>query len=100
MSDAMKHTPGPWKAVISDSDMSRVADSRGKDIARVSERTWESEGCANCHLIAAAPTLLDAVDAALKYLNTFVEEAYPTDGYSVACQVLTAAFNKATNGTD
>jgi hypothetical protein len=62
----MKHTPGPWKTEINIS-VHRPCVRAGKD------ETWEvsasaiGNSTANARLIAAAPDLLEACKAVVKY---------------------------------
>jgi hypothetical protein len=54
-----KHTPGPW--AVSDGD---VTNESGIVIATV-QRAGNGETVPNCRLIAAAPDLLEALEAVL-----------------------------------
>lgn len=68
----MKHTPGPWKAIehksVNLNDYIQIL-AGSWDIAhnKFSARNWEEEQ-ANARLIAAAPDLLEACQAALNDL--------------------------------
>lgn len=59
-----KHTPGPWIFCGT-----HVDDSRGLPLVRSSHRDFDKINCADFHLIAAAPELLEA----LRYARRFVD---------------------------
>ena len=78
MKTETKHTPGPWyhegtpQPVIASE-----SDPKGRDIALV--RLWDGdEAEANAHLIAAAPEMLEALEAVVAncgHLNWEQEKA-------------------------
>ena len=59
-----KHTPGPWKTTHSEVGGYRVSDSTGWGVAVVLKDTNDE---ANAHLIAAAPQMLEALEACADY---------------------------------
>jgi hypothetical protein len=66
-----KHTPGPWK-LTSMSTGHIVADKDGRSLAPVS-CNWDIDGMgsemmtANAHLMAASPTMLEALSLMVKW---------------------------------
>jgi hypothetical protein len=69
-------TPGPWKAhfeeayFVTGSDLGRVAMMMNlKGAHGLGGRRSGGESAANCRLIAAAPDLLDALQAIVKSLS-------------------------------
>lgn len=90
----MKHTKGPWKlkAVYGGQEV-RVKDGtwpQGTRPLAVTKNTgWEEENTANAHLIAAAPELLEACNAA--FIN--LTPKYPCD--HLVMKLLTQAIAKA-----
>lgn len=76
------HTKGPWQAMPRFQDHIEVRHSCPREgaasrvVARVTVRsTWENEQTANARLVAAAPDLLDALQAAFEYLDMIPESA-------------------------
>jgi hypothetical protein len=62
------HTPGPWKAVLAYGYKVKGPDGRViADLPTYAPITWENP--ANAHLIASAPDLLFACQAALEVLE-------------------------------
>ena len=59
-----KHTPGPWKTTHSAMSGYRVSDSTGWGVAVVLK---DANDEANAHLIAAAPQMLEALEACAAY---------------------------------
>ena len=59
-----KHTPGPWKTTHSEVNGYRVSDSTGWGVAVVLKDTNDE---ANARLIAAAPQMLEALEACAAY---------------------------------
>ena len=59
-----KHTPGPWKTTHSEVGGYRVSDSTGWGVAVVLKDTNDE---ANARLIAAAPMMLEALEACAAY---------------------------------
>lgn len=69
----IKHTPGPWKVIISDFGNAYVRDVGGLIAELPKSRRYKSEFGeyeANAKLIAAAPDLLAALEAARTQLIT------------------------------
>ena len=69
----MKHTPGPWNRIIADGYTVRHPQIYS-DTGPVANATWLGDGRldelnANARLIAAAPELLEALEALLDYEN-------------------------------
>lgn len=97
MSDTAKaaHTAGKW--MISSATL--VCGSDAKIIANCSFGIAEGisppfeEAMANARLIAAAPDLLAACEAALSYLGEYDEPRHPRAALSIKCR---AAISKAT----
>lgn len=97
MSNETKHTPGPWYAHWGHPTTSRVASIKspsryvGLEVADVygtDERDLDNENTANAHLIAAAPELLEALEA--------LEDAgYLNDIYAPTAEKVRAAITKA-----
>ena len=86
---ARRHTPGPWKAVLAFGY--KVTGPDGRVIAKLptyAPLTWENP--ANAHLIASAPDLLAACQAALAALED--QPNIPSE--TLAC--LRAAIAEAT----
>jgi hypothetical protein len=72
-----KHTPGPWNV---DKDMIRAVDPI-TSIACICDVAWplgNRQECpeANAHLIAAAPDLLDALEAAKQFIQNGIQYGY------------------------
>ena len=68
----MTHTPGPWKVIggtviITLDDDGAMKQSIANTPERDGELFWETRH--NAHLIAAAPELLEACEAAIAYLD-------------------------------
>lgn len=70
-----QHTPGPWECVIDGENgpyvaqpIKRYGDQDKKPIA------WDVSSKANAHLIAAAPDLLEALEAAYAQIIEFLNE--------------------------
>ena len=59
-----KHAPGPWKTTHSEVSGYRVSDSTGWGVAVVLKDTNDE---ANARLIAAAPQMLEALEACADY---------------------------------
>ena len=59
-----KHTPGPWKITHSEVNGYRVSDSTGWGVAVVLKDTNDE---ANARRIAAAPMMLEALEACASY---------------------------------
>jgi len=73
-----KHTPGPWRYSELGSEGAMIYPDygdireRGRAICRVDMRDTLTD-FANARLIAAAPELLEAVEAASDYFHDFTE---------------------------
>jgi hypothetical protein len=100
-----KHTPGPWKIIKGAKDFGSgyaiKAIPRGGYPYFIAEiyDTSSEENLANARLIAAAPALLAACEAALTVLAPFEWTDLP-DGYAVKATVdmLRAAIAQAQGG--
>jgi hypothetical protein len=75
------HTPGPWFVVDPSEDAARGTGGWGvcilaghNYIARMTGRMNDNKA-ANCHLVAAAPDLLDACKALVKHACIVSDEA-------------------------
>ena len=107
-----KHTPGPWRVIIDDdgnplSGRPSVAASDELDCAIVHwdgfiQEYWRSargdkEIHANARLIAAAPDMLEALEAAEESIATFIGvHKYPIDsGAGDVLRQVSAAIAKA-----
>lgn len=68
----MSHTPAPWRAVLTKGDaIVECSDGRHFEIGDI---PGHPENRANAHLVAAAPELLDALNAAAGYfLNAKID---------------------------
>ena len=92
-----KHTPGPWHRNIPPAThYPTIFAGRSTHIARVVERglpPWEVE--ANANLIAAAPELADAGEAAVRALRCLLD-AHPErrERYQPVLDQLEAAIAK------
>lgn len=113
----MTHTSGPWEVVLVDDGMTNEvtfiirmgSHLGGKNFWEPQHRidyassTKEAspeqfgEAQANARLIAAAPDLLDALKAALPYVDdaSDVHSLFPDSASSVACRAVVAACRVA-----
>jgi len=66
----MSHTPGPW-VIVSDDEGRCFINSGGviKAVVATCDQPVSAEHAANARLIAAAPDLLEALEAALNDLD-------------------------------
>lgn len=64
----MRHTPGPWKAIQPPHDPQAwdVVTEQGGLLAKL---VWGQVSAANARLMAAAPDLVAACEAALSYMS-------------------------------
>lgn len=69
-----KYTPGPWRAAPSGQI---VAVNSSKQICRVWNTRNRDQDQSNASLIAAAPDLLEAIEAALAELDLFGWTRHP-----------------------
>jgi len=69
------HTPAPWKCDLV--SLKIWANDGNTEIARTSSDVSISEEEANAHLIAAAPELLDLLEAAVARVQIANEEGNP-----------------------
>jgi hypothetical protein len=75
---AATHTPTPWRELHT-----RIDDSRGYQIAHLDlHGKSEAERDANRHLIAAAPDLLAALEAALAVIADYLEYEHNGDPWT------------------
>lgn len=61
------HTPGPWHWTASCPDGTMTTDDKGARIALWPPQGGTVEQCANARLIAAAPSMLRALQAVADY---------------------------------
>lgn len=84
MAETVKHTPGHWFALEkSGPNVARVVSEEGNNIAFLSAMN----GCSkdDCHLIAAAPDLLEAAWQALGSLKALgAEKGHASDALRAA----------------
>ena len=92
-----KHTPGPWYPHYAKADhclsSSVWGQEPGNQVAVIGGKSLEAMN-ANARLIAAAPELLAALNAASEWLNDMGCEHEEPDLTCVVCLV-NAAINKA-----
>ncbi|MBA43595.1 MAG: hypothetical protein CMF62_06285 [Magnetococcales bacterium] len=88
MSSHLKHTPGPW---LADGFFVSTKDDEHSIVSAVISKPDE-ELKANAHLIAAAPDLLEACEAALKKLNSICQHS---NAAHEAQTMIREAINKA-----
>ncbi|MFA7333394.1 MAG: hypothetical protein WC130_03775 [Kiritimatiellia bacterium] len=83
MGDKIGHTPGPWEVLYNDSPMRQNQVSVRSAYDGSVANCWNgpekpcSETLANAHLIAAAPTMLAALQHALKAINDYPDRQHP-----------------------
>lgn len=83
----MEHTPGPWHTEEgSYGHYVKVVDPTGRTVARI---PWGGNDGGNAELIAAAPELLAALEAALPMIDGYRE------GSASVCEAARAALAKA-----
>lgn len=92
-----KHTPGPWRsaqALIDDNDCVIESATNQRMICECYEdgETQNDEDRANAKLIAAAPDLVEAAQAAWNC----IAELSPTQARVESAQMLQSAITKAT----
>jgi len=101
-----QHTAGPWK--LGDSDWSIIVGPHTRfagepyhelvAVCTVDHSDNELEDAANARLIAAAPTMLSALQAALEAIgDTYDARDSDDDGESIR-DIITAAIAAATGG--
>ena len=98
METKAKHTPGPWELIAES-----VEDSRGNSIAMVTggsgrqyvEDEVNAECLANACLIAAAPELLEALEMALYYYESFRDKSPTGETETDDIAIIRAAIRKA-----
>lgn len=106
MSNTKKHTPGPWKVspLLSASENHRgfhIISPDGWRLAQVQPYDEDGvQGGANAQLIAAAPELLEALEAALAwYMDTpeFIhgDDSMPMDTFNEAHDAIAKARGQA-----
>ena len=92
------HTPGPWISLGQGDIVTKsvpTCDAEGyTDIAAVYVIANDS-GAANARLIAAAPELLEALEAVLRWIDDYCE----TTGFEAVEAQADAAIAKATGET-
>ena len=67
----MSHTPGPWTVAANGT---RINDSKGGEVGQAGGYLPFGEQRANAKLMAAAPRLLHAVQAVLRWVKTEADE--------------------------
>ena len=72
----MKHTPGPWKILPGNEQCIGGTVISGANDYHVATATRTPEECANAHLIAAAPELLEALRDISATAGMIVEAYY------------------------
>lgn len=87
----MSHTPGPWVMTVGGGE---IDDANGDSVALLPYSTGRDEVRANAHLIAAAPELLAACEAAMDWFRDDGQEPHAHVSYSM----LEAAIAKARGG--
>ena len=85
-----KHTPGPWRVKDRTENETIVFAGKNFKVAEVEHPHWDDEAKANAALIAAAPELLAACEAARESLNGFGTEDKPL------LDMIDNAINRAT----
>ena len=70
-----KHTPGPWKAMAGPPEYARIDSTSMRDIARCPRAEDTETAEANAYLIAAAPEMLQALEAvmAVSFFDKWLE---------------------------
>ena len=84
-----KHTPGPWKATEKTVTAPETEDRLGLDVRIYGGNGKDNR--ANARLIAAAPDLLEALQAFVKYADDVSDDSPELDRAR-------AAITKATRG--
>jgi len=95
----IKHTPGPWKYDPDNERSDLIVRAGGLLLAEVNDtRSWPLAQCqANARLIAAAPDMLAALQAALELSDKIKEVDQPrTDECQAVYNQVKAAIDKAT----
>lgn len=95
---AAKHTPGPWYSPNDNGQIYSQTDRRNPvvDVYGAHNRDRdEDETLANVNLIAAAPEMLAACEAAYRWLNTLGEDS---GSRSKVLAEIRAAIAKAKGG--
>jgi hypothetical protein len=68
-----KHTPGPWSTEVTEDSIFVVPQVNDHDYVALIDKRWDTsiEGTheANAHLIAAAPEMLETLEAIYKELD-------------------------------
>ena len=94
-----QHTPGPWKVnanVGKRGEIGVVADAAPCVIAHgMSEKHWPEIAQANAQLIAAAPELLNALEAVLYAADTMAAHAIVTGRFDAMRDKARQAIAKA-----
>ena len=92
-----KHTPGPW-AVADVGEVVVCATGRTLCDVYSSPTTGDEQADADAHLIAAAPDLLAALEAALACLNFFGSDQI--EPFRVRCRAAIAKAKGQSSSTD
>ena len=77
-----KHTPGPWKAEIAEYPSIYAPDLHNAWIAFTARVRSPEERQANAHLLAAAPDMAEALQAAMDLIDAIGDEACDRLGYT------------------
>ena len=86
--ETTRHTPGPWE----NTGNGRSVWAKGRVIASTNTENTDGADIANARLIASAPELLSACEAALDWANN---STFATNDFAVK---LRAAIQKARGG--
>ena len=104
MGNTKQHTAGPWKRPIHDTRQrvdngpwtQRISGATGGAVAHVTSVGYPQEFDANAKLIAAAPGLLEACEAALDTLRVRYDNDTMTGPEADVEMLVRNAINKAT----
>ena len=105
MSAPAKFTPGPWEVFGLSSDGIRPVSANGAPphtpvaLALTSDGAYPSaEYAANARLIAAAPSMYDALKLALPFLRMYEPPDATMEEWDLAINAVTVAISRATEG--
>ena len=96
----MMHARGPWR--VEPIGPAAIRDAEGQIVVTLDHAKFQYPGgeqyLANVRLMAASPELLEACQAALAWLDRFVEHAPIAPGGAELAGALRAAVAQATGG--